>query len=52
MRATTAALALLGATLVAPASSLAQPAQPGAAPAPAARTRKPNTLVHRRSGLL
>jgi hypothetical protein len=41
MRATTAALALLGAALAAPASSLAQPAQPGAAPAPAARTADP-----------
>ena len=38
MRATTAALALLGAALAAPASSLAQP---GAAPAPAARTADP-----------
>ena len=36
MKATTAALALLGAALAAPAPGLAQPAQPGIAPAAAA----------------
>ena len=41
MRATTAALALLGAALAAPAPGFAQSAQPGTAPAPAARTPDP-----------